>query len=179
MTFVRRYACGDHTEGNEKTENPGNSVADVANAWACLLKGGVARRLIQFCHDGECSDLEYGMKEHKTGNSSPNSSSPRMCADPKYDAAQRKRRTPYSKLRDIACASPCDAKRTVLLVTVIFDLVGKDTTLEIRVLKLSPIGPRDSRYLLFAAFGESIRNGDFCAEELWTVYNKPVRTHVR
>jgi hypothetical protein len=32
MAFVGRYACGDHTEGNEKTENPGNSVADVANA---------------------------------------------------------------------------------------------------------------------------------------------------
>lgn len=114
------------------------------------------------------------MKEHETGNSSPNSSSPRMCADSKYDGAQRKRRTPYSKLHNIACASPCDTKRTVLLVTVVFDLVGKDTTLEIRVLKLSPIGPRDLRYLLFAAFGESIRNGDFCAEELWTVNNKPI-----
>lgn len=58
MTFVGRYAGGNHTKGNEKTEDPGNSVTDVAKAWTRLLKGGVAGILVQFCHDGECNDLE-------------------------------------------------------------------------------------------------------------------------
>lgn len=119
------------------------------------------------------------MKEHKTGNSSPDSSSPRVCADPKNDGTQRKRRTPYGKLYDIACARPCDAKPTILFVAAVFGLGGKGTTLEVRVLEISAIGPRDSRYLLFAAFSKPICNGDFCAENLWAVNNKPVRTRVR
>jgi hypothetical protein len=113
------------------------------------------------------------MKEHKASYSSPYSPSPRVCADSKHDCAQGKRRAPYGKLHDVACASPRGAEPRVLLFTVVSHFGWKVAAFKVRILELALARSRDAGYLLFAALGEPVCGSDLGVENLRAVNDKP------
>jgi len=80
VATVSSNAGHNDSDTDEEASDPRDGIEHVTQSWFSMLKGIKRVLAIELCHKDERDELEDGVDEDQTCNSSPDPATPRVCA---------------------------------------------------------------------------------------------------